>query len=105
MPQVRVFRVPVPARPVTFTIPLGGIQYNWQTYWLVPMECWVVNIADSRGNPLINGIPLVPGLNLLGQFGYVIDGTLFVRSDHDPDAIPDFTHLGITGHVFFIPPA
>ena len=100
---LNIFEIPLPARPTTFIISLGGTSYTWRLYWLVPMQCWVVDIADGDGNALINGIPLVPDANLLGQWGYVgLDGVLFVRVDHDPDAVPDFTHLGITGHLYWI---
>jgi len=100
--RVNVLQIPVPARPTVFTMPLGGVIYTWRTYWLAPSQCWVVNIADQFGNPLIQGVPLVPGTNLLGQYAYVgPGGVLFVRVDHDPEAVPDFTHLGITARVFW----
>jgi hypothetical protein len=98
-----VFEIPLTPRPQTFQVVLRGVTYSWRLYWLVPAECWVVNIADVTGAPIINGVPLLPGSNLLGQFGYVgIGGALFVFTDHTgihQDDIPDYTHLGITGHL------
>ena len=61
-----VFEIPLTARPQTFQITLRGATYSWRLYWLVPADCWVVNIGDAAGNPIINGIPLLPGADLFG---------------------------------------
>lgn len=104
---MNVFEIPLSPHPQTFSIALGGVQYNWRLYWLMPAGCWVVNIADQTGSPIINGIPLVTGVNLLGQYGYTAMGkaTLFVRSDQQPDAVPDWNSLGTTGHLYYLPPS
>jgi len=100
-----VFRIPLTPRQQTFQITLRAVTYTWQLYWLVPARCWVVNIADVTGKPIINGVPLLPGSDLLGQFGYLgPGGMLFVHTDHtsvhEAEA-PSVTHLGITGHLFW----
>lgn len=98
-----LFEIPLTPRPQTFTATLRGVTYGWQLYWLVPAQCWVVNIADITGRPILSGIPLLPGSDLLGQFGHVgIGGGLVVYTDHAPEVVPDFTNLGVTGHLFWV---
>jgi hypothetical protein len=104
---MNVYEIPVVgSRPTSFPISLAGSLYIWRLYWNVPAQCWIVNIADQSANPLISGIPLVTGANLLEQYGYTALGraTLFVLSDHQPQAVPDFTNLGTTGHLYYLPP-
>lgn len=106
---MNVVEIPVTARPQTFTVVLQGVMYMIRLYWLIPSQCWVFDIMNRDGSSLIMGVPLVTGSNLIGQFQYIIKELLFVVSDHTgptdlPDAVPDFTHLGITGHVYYRPP-
>jgi hypothetical protein len=94
--------VPVTARPQTFTLTISSTVYTIKQYWLKPAQCWVLDFGDQSGAPLLCGIPLVPGINLLRQYQYIIPGMLFVVTDDAiPDTIPDFTHLGITGKVYY----
>lgn len=81
------------------------MRYTIRLWWLVPAQYWVFDIMDQAGEPLLCGLPLVTGTDLLAQFQYVLAGNMFVLTDHAiPDEIPDFTHLGLTGHVYFRPP-
>jgi hypothetical protein len=102
----QVLEIPLSPRPQIFQLTLRGVTYTWQLYWLVPTRTWVVNINDAAGTPIINGLPLLPGSNLLGQFGYVgIGGVLFAYTDHTGiiknDQL-DYAHLGITGHLYWV---
>lgn len=64
---------------------------------------------DGVGNPIIMGIPLVTGADLLEQFRRYIGppGMLFVLSDTSEQlsdaTVPDWDHLGVTGHVYYLP--
>lgn len=104
-----VFELPLTAQPQEFRVSISGITYAMQLYWLRPAQCWVLNIFDNLHNPLIMGVPLVTGANLLEQFIRYIgpQGKLFVISDHtehlSDDAVPDWTNLGITGHCYYLP--
>jgi hypothetical protein len=100
-----VVGIPLSAQPQTFTVVLEGATYGIRLYWLVPAQCWVIDLSDASGNPLINGIPLITGTNLLTQYRRYVGppGQLLVISDHlPPDAVPNFTDLGITGHLFYL---
>jgi hypothetical protein len=96
-----VIEIPLIARPQTFTVSLRGTVYRCRLYWLKPAQCWVLDFADRDGNPLANGVPLVTGTELLTQFRYLeFNIQLLVISDSVRDQVPDFTHLGITGHLY-----
>lgn len=71
--------------------------------WNRMSACWVVDIADVDGNPLLNGVPIITGADLLGQFEYLgFEGQLIAQTDGDPMAVPTFENLGQQGHVYFI---
>jgi hypothetical protein len=100
-----VVEIPVSANPQTFTIVLEGATYGINLYWLVPADCWVIDISDVAGNLLIGGVPLITGANLLTQYRQYVGppGQLLVISDQlPPDHVPNFTDLGITGHLYYI---
>lgn len=80
-------------------------QRKLKLVWNTPANCWVMDMLDTEGNPILRGIPLVTGLDLLEQFGYMkLGGQLLVQTDNDPDAVPTFTNLGSEGHFFFLTP-
>lgn len=100
-----IVEIPLTARPQYFSITLNSIPYYCKLYWLVPTQCWVLDFMDQEQNKIICGIPLITGTDLLGQFFYIIEGQLVVISDQlPPDTVPDFVHLGVTGHVYYAPP-
>lgn len=99
------FEIPLTPEPQAFSIALAGVTYNLRVTWNDPQASWILDIADSSGNPLIQGLSLVTGTDLLGQYGYLnIGGQLVVQTDHDPLAAPTADNLGINSHLFFIAP-
>jgi hypothetical protein len=102
-----VVELRVQSRPQRFTVQLAGTHYNMRLQWNRVTACWVLDLADGNNNPLVNGVALVTGASLLAQFNaYMnIGGQMIVLSDqsHDPSEVPNFTNLGVTGHILFIP--
>jgi hypothetical protein len=97
------YEIPLSAKPQTFSIALGGVTYKMTLRWNVPAAAWMLDIADATGNPMVGSIPLVTGVNLLGQYAYLgFAGQLVVQTDHDPDAVPTFDNIGTTGHLYFV---
>lgn len=96
----------IPLTPVAqkFNITLAGKAYTLTFGWNdADQGGWVLDIADSSGVPLINGIPLVTGADLLAQYEYIgIGGSLEVQTDFDLTAPPTFENLGLTSHLFFL---
>jgi len=73
--------------------------------WNTPASCWVADLANDDGVPVARGIPLVTGCDLLAQYGHLgLGGQMFVQTDHNADAVPTFSNLGSTGHLYFTAP-
>jgi hypothetical protein len=94
----------IPLKPVpqklTVTFP-NGVDYQLTlNYVFVPDDCWILDIADADGNPLVQGIPLVTGCDLLEQYGYLGFGcAMTCTTDADADAPPRFNNLGLLAHL------
>ena len=90
--------------PQTFTATLSGVSYQLTLqYRNATAGGWVLDIADASGNPIVSGIPLVTGANLLAQYAYLgFTGGLWVQTTSDPDAVPTFTNLGDDGQLYWV---
>jgi len=97
------FEIPLSPSPQTFTISLSGTDYRLTVQWRNAEGAgWILDIADSGGSPIIEGIPLVTGVNLLEQYDYLgFTGVLWVQTTADPDAVPTFDNLGIGSHLYW----
>ena len=94
------YEIPLTPTPQTFGVSLDGTQYRLTLYWA---QGWTMNIADALDNPIVNGIPLVTGADLIAQYRYLgLTGSLIVFSAPDPDALPTFDNLGIGSRLLFI---
>ena len=86
----------LPGTPQTLKTQLAGVTYNLT---LTYKNGWYLDIADTNKVPLITGIALVVGANLLAQYAYVgIGGMLVVGGDN----APSFTDLGTNSQLYFI---
>lgn len=95
------FEIPLTPVPQTFFVSLVGTQYQFTLQWRDPAG-WFLDIADSSSNPIVSGIPLVTGVNLLHQYLYLGLGfELWVQTDA-ADAPPTYTNLGITSHLYAV---
>ena len=66
---------------------------------------WILDIADGNNTPIVSGIPLVTGADLLAQYAYLgIGGSLYVSNPNDPGASPTFGSLGDTSSLYFVTP-
>jgi hypothetical protein len=102
-----IFGIPLQVgTPQTFPITLGGVQYELTLiYRNVSQGGWVLDIADQNSNPILQGIPLVTGVNLLEQYDYLeFGGQLWVQTSSDPDAVPTFQNLGEDGQIYWVTP-
>lgn len=97
------YEVPLSAEAQQFSIAMAGKDYWLALRWNAQAPAWVLDISDSQRLPIVLGIPLVTGADLLEQYGYLdFGGKLFVQTDHDTDAVPDYASLGGTGHLYFV---
>jgi hypothetical protein len=88
-----------------------GLSYTLFFKWNVIALCWVLDIYAADGiTPVINGIPIVTGADLLEQFGYLTLGAFTMLQATtigpfvSPDSVPDFLNFGTDGHLFTVTP-
>lgn len=97
-----IVEIPLLPTPQTLTVLLGNVYYQLNVQYRDTIEGgWFLDIADSTGVPLVQGIPFVTGCNLLEQYAYLgIDADLRVQTDNAPDDVPTFENLGINSHLY-----
>lgn len=98
------YEIPLTPDPQTFTITLSGVDYRLTVqYRKAGGAGWILDIADSNDNPLVSGIPLVTGTDLLGQYAYLgFGGRLWVQGAATPDDVPTFDDLGLGSKVYWV---
>ena len=98
------FEIPLSAAPQTFPITLSGIDYRCTLQYRNANEGgWVLDIADNQGNAIVEGIPLVTGVDLLAAYKHLgFTGRLWVQTTNDPDAVPTFENLGTDSHLYWV---
>jgi hypothetical protein len=97
------YEIPLKPEAQEFDISLGGVTYHLLLTWNAPNNAWNLDIEDSLQNPIVQGIPLITGADLLAQLEYLgLGGALIVQSDFDPNEVPNYGGLGSTGHLFFV---
>ncbi len=97
------FPLPVSTTAQSFFVQLVNISYKITLKWNAVATCWVMDIADAEEVPLVDGIPIVTGTDLLAPYSYLgIGGGIVALTEGNPDAVPTFTNLGIGGDVFFV---
>jgi hypothetical protein len=100
---MNALEIPLSPEPQNFGIQLGGTDYNLRLVWNTAALCWMLDIADTDRVPILCGLPVVTGLDLLDQYRYLgFPGSLIVQTDYDADAVPTFENLGLTGRIYFI---
>ncbi len=94
------------ANAQTLQVTIAGVAYQLTIQWRDGGGCgWVLDIADVNGNPIVQGIPLVTGINLLQQYAYLgIGGELWVTTTGDPAAVPTYENLGSAANLYLVIP-
>jgi hypothetical protein len=87
-----------------FSITLASVVYNCRCYWNNdPAGGWCLDISDANSIPIVMGIPLVTGADLLAQYGYLnFGGQLRVATKGSPLAVPTYSNLGDASNLYFI---
>lgn len=104
MPKVQEF----PLRPEAqqMTIELASVLYTVRFGWCdTPDGGWFMDLGTYEGAPLIQGLPLTAGEDVLQQFAYLgIGGEIRVETDGNSLVEPTYGDLGSNGKVLFIAP-
>lgn len=97
------YEIPLTPEAQKFSITLAGITYQISVYWGTRTDCWLIDIADNNGTPILRGIPLVANVDLLAPYPYLnLGGQLIAQTDNSPNIPPTYSNLGITGHLYFV---
>lgn len=119
------FQIPLITSPQSFSIQLAGVPYNMRLIFcganvgpvdLLGQEAdtsttfdennvggWILDISDQDNVPILCGVPLVTGIDLLYQYVYLnFGGALVVTTQGDPDVPPTLTSLGTSSVIYFV---
>ncbi|WP_038367831.1 hypothetical protein [Bosea sp. UNC402CLCol] len=101
-----VYEFPLLPQAQQMSITLGTVEYQVRFGWCdTPDGGWFIDIADIDGNPLVQGLPLTAGENVLQQFDYLgFPGEIRVMTDSSELVEPTYANLGTNGKVLFISP-
>lgn len=100
-----IFEIPLASTCETFLTSLNGRQYRLRVTWCAPGQMWVLDVENSDGTKIVEGMAMVTGADLLEQYAYLdITGQLIVQSDDEPFRMPTFTDLGSNSHLYYVSP-
>jgi hypothetical protein len=102
--MAKFFEIPLTPIPQLFTVQLSGIDYNiLLTYRDVDEGGWFIDVSDINSAPIVNGIPLVTGTNLIEQYAHLgFGGRMWVQTVNDPNAPPTFLNLGTEAFLYWV---
>jgi FtsP/CotA-like multicopper oxidase with cupredoxin domain len=97
-----LYKIPLSSEAQKFSISLAGVTYRLRLRWNSNNSTWTLDIADFTGVPILQGIPLVIGTNLLAPYPYLdFGGKLMVANDDGSPTPPNYSALGVTGQLYF----
>ncbi|EHV49013.1 putative bacteriophage protein [Escherichia coli DEC5E] len=93
--------IPLTADNQQFSIVLGGVTWRISIIWRVLY--WIMDLQNDRGEPVISGIPLVTGADLLAQYACMGLGfKLVVVCDDNTQDYPTKIDLGGRSHLLVL---
>ncbi|MDE1488577.1 hypothetical protein KKI90_21640 [Xenorhabdus bovienii] len=98
---MNIVEIPLQSENQQFDIQLGGINYRMQLQW---RDCagWILDIMQANSDPLVTGIPLVFGVDILEQHRYLgFNGSLFFYCDN-PQKETDRGDLSSNNRLYFV---
>jgi hypothetical protein len=101
---VDVYEIPLKPAPERFGVSLPGLSLTFRITWRNRGGAgWVLDLETEDGVPLVSGLPLVTGTDLLAQHKHLgIPGGLFVvSSGAHADDEPTFTGLGTDQRLYY----
>ncbi|MEQ1964657.1 hypothetical protein ABLB69_16125 [Xenorhabdus khoisanae] len=93
--------IPLQAENQQFDIQLGGINYRIHLQY---RDCagWILDIMHPNSEPIVSGIPLVFGVDILEQHRYLgFNGELIFYGD-DPQNETVGEELGRNNRLYFV---
>lgn len=104
--MAQTFEIPLDPEAQKFAVPLGSNTYTMEIQFNDSNSTWFMDLYSEDGlTPLVRGIPMVTGVNLLEPFGYLGIGVeLYVQTDTDPNKMPTYENLGLDSHLYMVVP-
>ena len=99
------FLVPTNPYNQSFVVSLNGTTYSFTIRWNndPSAQNWVIDVYDINNNPVVTGIAMVTGANLLEQFDYLdFGGALIAQTSNEANVVPTYADLGSTGNLYFV---
>ncbi|MNB62554.1 hypothetical protein D3C81_47690 [compost metagenome] len=99
---MQINEIPLSPDNQQFRILLGDTTYTLRVIWRDGAG-WIMDVMDSGAAPILTGVPLVTGANLLSQYPQLgINGALVVVTDIGAPDDPTKTNLGAYSHLIFV---
>lgn len=97
------FIIPVsPKADEEFTIDLDGETVRIRTRWNATMAQWFMDMDGITFDLILNGIALVPGLQLLEPYAVRELGQLWIVDGEELGAEPDFDGFGDRFQLMYV---
>lgn len=93
-----IYEIPLRAGNQKFNVNLGKSIYKLRLIYRI--DQWYFDILDTSEKPLITGLLLCPGIDLLEQYKHVIPYALYVTNSN-PDEIATFSDLGTKIKLYY----
>lgn len=102
-----VFEITLAPFDQQITVALGERLYRMTVRWCDALEgFWALDIDDQEGDPIVHGVAVVGGVDLLSPYRYLNiggGGFLYAVTDGKPLIPPTRDNLGITSHLLWEP--
>lgn len=98
---MQISEIPLSPDNQQFSITLNDITLQMSVMWRELF--WCLDIRDAGGAPLIMGLPLITGADLLAQYRHLRLGfSLYVSLDDPVNENPTKTDLGTNSHLYAV---
>lgn len=99
------YKIPLTPEPQSFFINLAGKSYKLVNLWNPTANSWVLDFYDEKEIPILRGVPLVAGVDLLEQHtSLYFGGKLYAQTENAKFEIPTFENIGISSFLYFVVP-
>lgn len=96
------YEIPLSTGNQKFNVQLNKVSYKLQLIYR--LDTWFIDLMDGAENPIILGLALNPGIDLLEQHQHLIKGSLFVANSNK-DESQAFYDLGSKIQLYWRDPA
>ena len=99
---MQINEIPLTGGNQKFRIDLGGTTYTLRTTWR-DVAGWIMGVMDADGEPILMGVPVIPGVKLLEQYPHLgINGAMLLIGAKDAPEYPGANTLGSQHRLTFI---